>query len=313
MNTGLNPEVVKTSLDEVLYPAYDYPANLHPDIATALTPELFKQKTIDRAAVIYAEYSGVGAFEQVSEEEEAPIATVRTANKTTKTVKNWKKTLKIAKEFYDDEMHDEVNESVQHLGIRARTTRDEYALDVYAGGFDTTTTPDTAYLWSNSHTALDGTTIDNLETGAFSQTNFQTLVTKLLEQKAQDGELGGYHAHAVAVPPALIDNAYEVLKSELKADITDNNLNYFSLVYPGLRIFTSPFLGSTYNDYTYADTSYYLVGENHGIRRYEREPLYTNLISWIYDDYDRWTYKAGYREEVVAASWEGVVASNGTA
>ena len=313
MNTGYSPETVKQSLDEVLYVAYDYPTDLHPDIGTAETPELFKQDTTELGAVQYAEYLPPGLFEEVSEEEEAPIATIRTANKTTKNIQNWKKTLKISKEWYDDTMFDVVNRTVSLAGLRARTTRDKNAMDVYAGGFDATTTPDGNYLWYDTHATLDGGTVDNLTTGALTGPNMKILVQMLLEQKAQDGELGGHHAEAILVAPALADNAYEVLQSELIPDKTDNNLNYFSKVYPGLRIFVSPFVGSTYNDYTYADSAHYLVSANHLISRTVRQPLYTNLIGWEYDPYDRWTYKLGYREVVMAKGWEGAVASNGSA
>lgn len=312
LNTGNNPEVVKTSLDEVFYTEYDYPVT--PGVAQADNALLLRQGTTDRQAVILAEYEPPGKFEETVEEGEPVIATVRTANKTTYTVQNFKKNLKIPREFYDDDLHQVIENSVRLLGRRARTTQDETALQtVYPDGFGTTTTPDAAYVWSDSHTALDGTTIDNLETGSMTTDNLETLFKKLIEQKAQDGEIGGHNAAALLVPPALFPDANEFLKSELKANVTDNNLNYFSAIWPGVQIFQSPFVGSAYSSYTNADTAHYLVSRNHGLSRWVREPLYTELISWIYDDYDRWTYKAGYREKVGAATWEGAVASTGAA
>lgn len=313
LNIGSSSDTVKTSLDKVLYTVYDYPQDLHPQIATAETPELFVQDTTQLDSVSYAEYQLPGAFEEVIEEEEPPIATIRTANKTTKEIKKWKKTLKISKEFYQTDQHGVVDKAIRDMGLRARTTRDKYAMDVYAGGFDATVTPDAAYLWSASHVALSGDTVDNLESGVFSSTNMETLVKTLMEQKAQDGELGGHMAYALLVPPALAPQANQVLKSELESDVTDNQRNYFSMIYPEMRIFVSPFIGSTYNDYANADTAHYLVSQNHAITRTVGESLYTELVSWIYDDFDRWTYKAGYRETSYAATWEGAVASTGTA
>lgn len=308
--SGNNPNLVKTAVDEVLYSAYDYPRQ--PGFAGAENALLFNQQTIDRGAVITMEYQPPGKFETEIEEEERKLATVRTANSTTRNVSKWTKTLKIPMEFYEDDLHDSVNKTIQMVGFRARTTQDENAMDIYAGGFDTTTTNDSAYLWSNSHTNLNGDTIDNLETGVFNGDNMETLVRKLMEQKGQDGEAGSHIPVAFLVPPILFPDANEILKSELKANVTDNNLNYFSLIYPGLQIFESIFVGGTYHAYTNANTSHYLVSQNHSIMRWVRIPLETQLVPPDTDDRDRWTYKARYREVCGAISWEGAVASNGT-
>jgi hypothetical protein len=309
-NSGLNPDVVKSGLDSVFFGEFDYP-NI-PGVATAENALLFKQSTSDRQAVITEEYSGVGEFEAIEEEGENPEATVRTGNKQTHAIVNYKKALLIPKEFYDDDQHDTIDNSVSRCGIRARTTRDKNALLVYGGGFDSTLTGDAAYLFSASHTSLNGDTIDNLETGAFTPDALEVLVRTLIEQKSQDGELGGHNPAALLVPPILFPDAIEAAKSELKADSMDNNLNYFSTIYPGLQVFQSPFVGSNYNTSTYANTGYYLVGRNHGITRWKREDIYTRIVSWEYDRKDRWTYKMGFREKVAPQSWEGCAASNGS-
>ena len=274
-------------------------------------PILFRPGKATKAAVITSEHGGPGAFEETVEEEGASVATIRSANKTTWSIANYKKNLKIPREFYMDDQHDSIARNVSRLGARARTTQDKKAFDIYAGGFDDHTTSDGVYVWSASHVALDGSTIDNLESGVMNPDNLEILVRTLLEQKAQDGEIGAHNAEALLVPPILFPDANEFLKSELKANVTDNNLNYFSTIYPGLRIFESPFVGSTYHAYTNAQTAHYLVSRNHSITRWVREDVYTVLVPWQYDDKDRWTYKAGYREVSGAVSWEGAVASSG--
>ena len=311
MNSGNNPDVVHTKLDDILYTSFDY--DQIPGIAHAENPIIFIQDKTEKQKEHMEEFSGVGQWEAHDEEEYRKIATVRTANEKVLTVVNYKKTLKFPDEFMEDEMHKVVNNAVKAVGFRGRTTRDEKALFIYTDGFASTTTADGVALWSNSHTSLSGDTIDTLETGALSPANLEILVRKLMEQKSQDNELGGHNPLGLLVPPILFPDTNEITKSEKQANTTDNNLNYFSQIYPGLQIFTNPYIGSTYASAANANTSYYLVSQNHSITRYVRRGMKTTLVSPDTDDRDRWTYKASFREVVGPISWEGAVASNGTA
>ena len=183
LNSGANPNVVKTALDVLLKQAWDYP--VQPGNATAETSILFKQKTVDKGAVIYEEHMGPGKWYTHAEEEDVEEASPRSGNKTTKDVENWKQDLPVPKEFYDDDQHDTVEYDVQVMGREGRNTRDQSALDLYGDGFDGTTTPDAAYLFSDSHTNLNGDTVDNLETGSLSVANLETLFNSLYLQKNQ--------------------------------------------------------------------------------------------------------------------------------
>ena len=309
LNSGSNANVVKTSVDEVLFGAYDAPSI--PGFATAETPSLFKQSGLDRAAAIELEYAGPGKWNTHAEEEDAEEANVLTGNSTTHNVSNWKQDLSIPKEFYDDDLHEVVNKSVADMGRQAKNTKDENAMGIYVDGFATHTTPDAAYVWSDAHTTLSGVTIDNLSSGAMTPATLETLIRMLVEQKDQRGRLGGHNPAALLVPPILFPDAQEFTKSDLKPNTTDNNLNYVSLIYPGLQVFQSPWVGGTYSSYTNANTAHYLVSTNHSIRRRVRAPLTTTLVDWVYDSKDRYKYRGRFREVCYAATWEGSVASTG--
>mgnify|MGYP001607591464 CR=1 FL=1 len=310
--SSANPNLVKTALDEVLWGRYSKaPAE---SIGNAETPQLFKQLTIDRAAVIETEIMGPGKWSKNLEDTAPEEASFTIGNTTTINVDEWDQDLPVSKRFFDDDQHDTVTKAVSDMARQAINSRDENALDIYAGGFDATLTPDAAYLWSDSHTNLNGNTIDTLESGVFNPANFEILVRKLVEQKDQRGRLGGHtpDGGAFLVPPVLFPDAQEFLKSELKPNSTDNNLNYVSLIYPGLAIFESPWAGSTYNDYANAQTAHYLVSADHSIRRRVREALNTVLVDWQFDSKRRYKYRGAFREVVYAATWEGSVASTGT-
>ncbi len=313
LTSGLNPDVVKTSLDEVLYTEFEREQT--PGFVGADNPIFFKQESIDRGAVQYAEYSATAEWSKHAEEQERQIQSVETANKTTVNVDTFKQTVTIPDEFFEDDLHSEVNQTIADVGRKGRQTVDHDAINnSYADGFDGNkrTTPDGNSLYNNSHTALDGSTIDNLETGALSPDNLKTLIRSLVLQKDQQGELGGHVPAGLLVPHILFPEATEVTKSELAAQTGNNDLNYFSQIYPGLVVGNSGFLDSTFNSATNADTSYYVVSRNHRISRTMRRGMKSELVPPTTDLRDRWIYKTSFRHLVVPKTWEGTVASQGT-
>jgi hypothetical protein len=314
LTLGLNPETAKLSLDEVLYTEFD--REIQPGEITALDGLFFNQTTHDNRTVQWAEYENVGLFEEQVDEQERIITSVATGTKTTADIRDWKKTIAIPESYFDDEMHDIVNQSIRQTGTRARTTRDKRAFQfTYGEGFDGTTftTPDGQALYSNSHTSVSGDTVDNLETGALSPDNLKTLVKSLRLQLAQDGEIGSHHSDGLICPVELFPEATEITKSTLVAQSAENDLNFFSEIYPGLVVGASEFLDSSQNSATNADTSYYLVSRGHRVDRVERRGMKTDLIPPRFDSQDRYMYKASYREISVPKTWEGQAASNGTA
>lgn len=311
MNSGLNPSAVKTAIDEYFFSAFDYAEQ--PGFTTAENPVVFKQRSTDKAAVITEEFGGPGEFIDRTEEERVAEATIRSGNQVSRSVVNYNKEVPIPKEYFDDDQFDTIRDVTEKFGTRARTTRDKKAFAIFTGGFGTYTSNDGNYLWYDSHTSLNGDTIDNLSTGALTPSTFETLWRLLVEQKSQDGEAGGHVPTAFLVPPILAPDAHEFLKSDLKANTTDNNDNYFSAIYPGLQIFSSVYLGSTHDSagYANAQTAHYLLSQNHSICRWVREGIYTYMTDWRNDRQLRTWYGAGFREVVGAVSWEGAAASTG--
>ena len=303
-----------TELDDVFYAEYDYESA--PNVATAETADLFKPKTATGDAVYEDEWGGTGAWEEHDVDESRILTTVSVDNTKTINIVNFKKTIPIPVEYYEDSKFDFVNNIIKDAGLRARTTRDENAMAVYVGGFGTTTTADAAYLFSDAHTTVNGDTVDNLETGVLNATNFYTLYQSLIEQKGVDGEPGSQVPVAVLVPPALWATATEVLESELKSGITDNDINWIKVISNNyaITLYQSVFVGAAYATAlnSDADTSYYLVSRNHSIGRYVRVPVTTDLVEYRYDDQDRYKFKGRFREECDAVSYTGVAASNGT-
>lgn len=267
---------------------------------------------MDSQAVIIAEHMGPGKFVTHAEEEEVAQTSPRTANKKTIDVENWKLDLPIPDEFWQDDQHNLVKRDVADMARQAKNSQDENCFDLFPGGFATHTTPDGSYLF-DSHTNLNGDTVDNDLTGALTPDTMEVMIRTLYQQKDQRGRLGGHSAAAFLVPPALIKKAVQYSESELEPKTAENQINYISAVWGGMRVYQSPWVGETYSAVTGADTMHYCVSNEHRITRSIRKGLSTTLVNWAFDpnSADRWFYKARYREVAYAGTWEGAIGSTG--
>lgn len=100
VTNALNPQVVKTELDAIFVQEYEYPVG--PGVATAETPEIFNQVTMDNSAHIEDVLGGGGGF-WPSKAEQQPVnsASPRFGNKITYVASTYANSLSISKEFFD--------------------------------------------------------------------------------------------------------------------------------------------------------------------------------------------------------------------
>lgn len=306
----------QAGLDEIFFQEYEM--DTQPGEVRADNALFFRQTTTPWGFINGAEYKGPGDYNQVAEDEDVPDSTIKIANKYNREVFEYDQDVKIPQRYQEDsEMYDVVNQLVGDMGVRGRTSRDRYAFENSWGNpFDATNnpTPDAAAFGSNSHVLMSGDSFDNLETGAASPDSVKILVRKLRLQKAHDGSLASYHADAMLSPVILHPTLTEITKSELEAESAENNLNYFSQIYPGMVVGASEFLDSTYNTLnSNANTTYFCLSRRHGVKRAVRVPLYTEYVDPMYDSRRRAVYRARFRERVyLASSGLGVETSNGT-
>lgn len=307
INSGSSQNVVKTALDKVFFTEFDYETAV--GTANALDSAVFMQDSTDKAAVITEQFKGAGYFQETEEEENLAGGNPFVGNQKTSNVAKYTKAVDIPKNFFDDDQHTVVSRMITDIARVGRMTRDKNAMDVFKNGFTTTLTNDGVALFSNSHTTLGGDTVDNLETAALSETSLNDAFVSLSEQKTQDGTLGGHEAATLLVPNALFKTAAEITKSTVKSGASNDTLNYYSEYYPGLVVKRSPFLGAAEGG---SDTAWFLLSRNHGVYRWEREAINTDMVDYSISRNDNYVYKARYREVVDAISFEGAVGSNGT-
>lgn len=307
MNSNLSPNTVKTALDLVFEAEYGLEAV--PGYATVDTPGVFMQDSTDRAAVIVEQFMGTGYFETRDELADVPSAQAKVGNQKTFSVINYSKSVDISKNFFDDDQWSTVNRIIKNMGRNARLTKSKIAFGKYAGGFATYTTNDDAYLFSNSHVTLNGDTVDNLMTETLTEASLNTAFNLLIQQKTQDGTLGGHVPAILLVSTALFKQAMIVTASKLRSGTGNNDMNYYSDLYPGLQVYHSPFLGASYGG---SDTAWFLLSSDHSMYRWVRQSIITDLVPYQYQRNNNYIYKAEYREVVGPISYEGLVGSDGS-
>lgn len=298
--------LVKTALDKLFDQASIEMAVVGK--ATALDEILFTQETATNAAVVSSVIGGGGYFQTTTDD--VPLVNeVNTSAAAAKTslVYQFIKNLPISRTFMADQQLSAVSKAVRQQALTYGASRDRKAFSAYAQGFVTTsfTTIDGVALFSNSHVNQNGDTVDNLETGALTDTTLNATVNSLRTQLSQTGVILGYEPKALLTPSLLHQTGMSIAKSVLRAGTGNNDLNYFSEMYPGMKVVYSPFLDAT------STTAYFLSSSTNGIMRAEREAFFTDLVDWRYASNDQYQYKMRAREVVDTISYDGLVGSTG--
>lgn len=304
-SSGPNNILVKTALDNLVDGMKLQIARTGK--ADATDPVVFTQDTASNAAVVTSVIGGGGYFTKSTDDLTPRKSTVkRAASPKTTLIADFSKDLDIPRTFMADQQQSAVSKSVNQETRTWLASRDRNAAQVYALGFTTQTTIDGAALFSNSHTNQNGDTIDNLETGVLSDTNLNVAVNSLRTQVNQAGVKVGYEPDFLFTPSLLHQTGMATAKSVLRAGTGNNDLNYWSEMYPGMKVVYSPFLDET------STTAYFIGAQGHGVTRFVREAFFTDLVDWKTQRNDVYIYKMRAREEVDAIEYSALVGSNGT-
>ncbi len=296
--------LVKTALDKLFDEATIEIAVVGK--ARATDAMVFTQDSATNAAVNSSVIGGGGYFQQTTDDI-APTndAAVSAAALRTTLISQFKKNLNISRTFMADQQLSAVAKSVRQQALTWAATQDQNAFSVYALGFTTQTTIDGVALFSNSHVNQNGDTVDNLETGALADSTLNASVNSLRTQLSQTGVIAGYEPKFLLTPSILHQTGMAVAKSVLRAGTGNNDLNYFSEMYPGMVVKYSPFLDAT------STTAYFLGSSTNGVYRFEREAFFTDLVDWKTNPNDQYIYKMRAREAVDSIEYSGLVGSTG--
>jgi hypothetical protein len=316
-STSPNLELVRTALDELrdgaLIPQTDTGK------AMATDALVFTQSGVDRAAWVSSVIGGGGYFKKTVTGVAQDISAKKVAQKAafapkTTIIAEFNQNVPISRSFMMDQQHEAVAKTIRQQTLAWMATRDQNAFSYYAGGFGTTlstTIGDAVALFSNSHLNANGDTVDNLETAAMADAALNTVIVSLRGQKNQGGVIVGYEPQFLLCGSTLHHDASIVAKSVLRAGTGNNDLNYFSELYPGMRVVWNQFVDNS--GFSNQTTMYFVGAANHGVVRMEREAFFSELVDWRTDANDQYTYKLRAREEVDTIEYAGLVGSNGSA
>lgn len=315
-STSPNLELFKTALDGIRDGMLLASASNGKAFATDSV--VFTQSSIDRAAYISTVLGGGGYFKKTVTGVAQDVTGKKQATKNafapkTTIVAEFNQDIPISRSAMMDQQHEVVSSSVRQGTQAWVATRDQNAFAAWAFGFVTTintTIGDAVALFSNSHVNANGDTVDNLETGVMSDANLNTVVVSLRGQVNQTGVRVGYEPSFILCGSTLHHDATIVAKSVLRAGSANNDLNYFSEMYPGAKVVWNQFID---NSGATSQATMYMVGAaNHGVVRVVREELSSTLVGWETDADDLYKYKLRAREEVDTIEYAGTVGSDGT-
>jgi len=302
-DSGPSLNLVKTGLDNLFNQATMDIATVGK--ATATNPLVFVQMPAGSVAAVQSTIIGGGGYFGQSTDDVPPTKDAAKRAYATKQsqVINFFENLPISRTFMEDQQLAAVSKSVQQFAMAWKSSQDRNAFATYNNGFTTQTTADGVALFSNSHVNLNGDTVDNLETGALANDTLNTSVVSLRGQINQTGVIAGYEPKFLLCSSTLHQTAMATAKSVLRAGTGNNDLNYYSEMYPGMEVLYSPFITST--------TAYFLGSFTHGVTRFEREGLSTTLVPWSVSPSDQYLYKMRAREVVDSIDFNGLVGSTG--
>lgn len=228
------------------------------------------------------------------------------ANKTLSVVK-YGLGFSISMEAVEDGKFDFIADSVRKMARSARESQEIAAMNVINNGFSAETVADGLSLFNTAHTLPSGLTFRNRPSAEVD------LSPTALDAALQDfetqfiGDSGIIYRMApkvLLVHPSNKRYAMEIIGSDLKADVMDNNMN--SLKGEGLRVVSSPHITDTDSWGLFADPS------ETGLRIISRSPIETMAagadLGFLNDSI---LYKTRYREKVGAIHAFGAWATQG--
>ena len=103
MTSAMNPNVVKTALDDVFMQEWNFQQQA--GYVDATSAAVFIQDSTDKAAEIQEIFKGTGLWNERAELEDVNSDESRITNKITFNVVNFANSIDVSKNFFDDNMH----------------------------------------------------------------------------------------------------------------------------------------------------------------------------------------------------------------
>ena len=143
--------------------------------------------------------------------------------------REWVKGIKIERKLVDDDLYSIINKRPAQLALNAKRTAEKHGSSVFNNAFNTSVFSggDGLALCSNAHTRVGTTnTNDNLGTTALSATAVEATRLAMRAFTDETDNLLIARGDTLLVPPALEEQAWEIVNATGKMDTADNNPNF---------------------------------------------------------------------------------------
>jgi len=304
LTSALNPNVVKTALDDVFHAEFDF--RQAPQFADANDALVFDQMESTKASETMEEFRGSGYWTARAETADPSQGQPMAVYQATATHDALARGIEISKHFMDDDQHFMWVKTVRDFAENGRVTRDREAFAIYRNGFSDTY-GDAVALFATTH-PITGGTQSNTGTAKLNESTLNDAIVQLAEMKARDGVIKGCVPATLLVPSARFKSACMILESELRAGTANNDANVYSSKY-NIVIKTTPWLGTNAGG---SDHYWFLLARNHGIIRFNRQDINTNLIDWRQRTNRTYHYSGEFRQSTLAMSYIGAIGYSGT-
>ena len=251
--------------------------------------------------VDYATVSGLGLFAAKDEGEDAQQDRVLQGPTARTRIITYALRNDVTQEAIEDDQGDGIITARMPDMVRSgKATVEVLGHDLLNGAFDSITTPDGAYLVSNSHVLLDGSAGDNLITDDFDQEGLQTAVTLMKNQTDDRGIPIMQTPKTLIVHPDDEWAARVVLETAGVTGSDHNDINPMSS--QGINLVVSPYLTSS--------DAWFLLSDDHKLNWFWR----MRPSNWSEVDNVKGVVEIGmrFRGAANATDWRGIVGSNGT-
>lgn len=179
--------------------------------------------------------------------------------------------VRITQEAIDDDLYNKMEGIMAELGKSMAETMNIEAMKIFNSGATVKTSADAAYVFSASHTRLDGSTYSNLYTASsLSLDAIQDDVVAYEALRDHRGKIvnrtGGIRL--IVANPALEWKLAEIFGSTMNPETSDNAINALKKQRGSLGFITTPYITST--------TARFYVGEKDPVRGpifFSRKPV----------------------------------------
>jgi len=143
--------------------------------------------------------------------------------------REWVKGIKIERKLVDDDLYSIINKRPAQLALVAKRTREKHGSSVFNNAFNTSVFAggDGLALCAGAHTRV-GTSTTNSNVGSTALSATAVEATRLLMRGLTDetDNLLISRIDTLIVPPALEEQAWEIVNATGKMDTADNNPNF---------------------------------------------------------------------------------------